>query len=230
MRIAHIDTSITHIKTSFKSIIQADNTLITKNSLSWTNIQSGIVKDVTYFREYKSLLDRQQYSFLFIDDSFIQFYYNFSDSGVLNKAKLAYYPKPIDTKDDIDQLYELYDSYEGGSHAMTDSVYDMINDFEMGEKPINTSHLRIDYDSSAKSHSKAHLQFGGINNFRLDANGIPLPFAFMHTIAENFFIIQGLKIHSGTSYYRSALTHAHRRCYMDNTFKVNSLFLASHKE
>jgi hypothetical protein len=52
---------------------------------------------------------------------------------------------------------------------------------------FNNSHLRFDYDSKVTSHSKCHLQFGGINNFRLTSKFIVSPFCFFHKIINDFF-------------------------------------------
>lgn len=86
-----------------QKITQINNSVIfaADRTVGWGNRKKGIFKGVYYPLEYQALIDSQQYSFLLSDGSFFQFYYEFSldKEEELKMARLAFYPKPISTKD-----------------------------------------------------------------------------------------------------------------------------------
>jgi len=92
--------------------------------ISWKNYKPAIYKSM-YFREYEQLLHGKQYSFLLADKSFIQFYYLFSDAGILSKAKLAYYPYPLQLKETSNEIeYYINDSSDA---ILEEYYYDLWN-------------------------------------------------------------------------------------------------------
>ena len=126
-------------------------------------------------------MDTQQYSILLKDSSFFQFYYQFEKSGKLKTARLAYYPKPVQTPHlQEDLLNAGEDALERQDNDLYDHLYNWVELLETDiGRPANTSHFRFDFDSKVISHSKSHLQFGAIQEFRVPANSFPLPVAFI---------------------------------------------------
>lgn len=116
-----------------------------------------------------------------MDGSFFQFFYEFNVNGELKKARLAFYPKPMATKDSID---ELFDAADDALEREEDTLYEhLFNSVELleqkGKAPTNTSHIRFDFDPNAKTHPPSHIQFGGVQEFRVSAEFFPLPLAFI---------------------------------------------------
>ncbi|WP_299791437.1 DUF2290 domain-containing protein [uncultured Shewanella sp.] len=182
-----ISSNIEQVCTYFKKIIISDlninNTM--GQTISWNNYQAGIDKAVCYQREYQKLLDNQQYSILFVDSSFIQLFYKFDDKGDLELARLAYYPHPKKMEESSE---DLFDYAENASEPMQNIYLEMIDLLDDDEEIFsNNSHIRFDYDCNVKSHSKAHLQFGGINDFRITTSKIISPFIFLDSISKHFF-------------------------------------------
>ncbi|BCV53124.1 hypothetical protein TUM17383_13710 [Shewanella algae] len=101
-------------------------------------------------------------------------------------ARLAYYPYP--KKKISETSDELLDYAEDASAPMQDIYLEMIDLLEDDDDYFsNNSHIRFDYDSKVTSHSKAHLQFGGINDFRITASKFISPFIFLDSISKHFF-------------------------------------------
>jgi len=183
MNKASVEHSIGNIKKCFSKKIIGTNTSSENNSISWHNYKSGIIKGVSYPREYQLLLDERQYSFLMMDSSFFQFYFQFDTEG-LSSCRMAYYPVPKIIDESVEDLNE----YEGTANSYLRDVYSEMAlemEFNSGQLSSN-SHLRFDYDKSVTSHSKSHFQFGGINSFRIAAKNIVLPFAFFEKILLDF--------------------------------------------
>ncbi|MFG7353188.1 DUF2290 domain-containing protein [Shewanella oncorhynchi] len=182
-----MDSNINQIRTYFKRIILSDLNIDSSMDkiISWSNYKAGIDKSVCYQREYQNLLDNQQYSILFNDSSFLQIYYKFDDKGALELARLAYYPHPKKIEETTDELFEYA---EDSSDSMQSIYLEMIDLLEDDEEIFsNNSHIRFDYDNNVKSHSKAHLQFGGINEFRITSSKFISPFIFLDSITKHFF-------------------------------------------
>lgn len=65
---------------------------------------------------------------------------------------------------------------------------------------VNTSHIRIDYDSKVESHNKVEIQFGGINYIRFPFDRLIMPFIFFEFIIKHLFKIEYKNISSKLSY------------------------------
>ncbi|MDL9984669.1 DUF2290 domain-containing protein [Providencia rettgeri] len=218
MNKAAVEQSLINIKTLFGSIIQSNNVNINTNVISWDNYKPGIISNVSYLREYQKLLDSQQYSYLLIDNSFFQFYFDYNSKGELVKCRLAYYPKPELAPETADDLAEY-------SSTASDFLADIMDEvaLEMLEhetRLTQNSHLRFDYDSEVKSHSKCHLQFGGINDFRIASRHLVLPFAFFSKIVSDFApsLLEGK---TDKPAFNSGLRHATNKAY---EFSENDIF------
>lgn len=176
-----IENSIREIETTLKKYIIGNNICRVDSCITWNDYQTGIIKNTYYPIEYQSIIDRKQYSLLFSDLSAIQFYYNFDRHGKLNSARLALYPNPDLTLpvENINDLQNL--QYRDLMYDHMFSIMDIISDLEGRDClfPTNTSHIRFDYDSNARSHSTSHFQISGINDFRIDTNFILLPKTFL---------------------------------------------------
>jgi hypothetical protein len=131
------------------------------------------------------LVDNHQYSIILKDGSFFQFYYFFKNK-VLTSAKLAFYPVPVGCKSNIDELLNVAETaLEREDDFLFQHLYNW-NDLltVSGHYPINTSHIRFDYDPRANTHEPSHLQFGGVNKLRLPADFYPLPYAFVQLVSD----------------------------------------------
>lgn len=183
MNFALASQGLVHVTSFLNSLTQVNNTItsISSKYIGWLGRKPGIQKNVYYPIEYQYLLDTQQYSLLLSDSSFFQFYLQFSSEDQLTSARFAYYPKPVRTNHDED---DLLISADGALNRQDDDLYNhLFNWVELLEtdigKPANTSHLRFDYDSKVTIHSKSHLQFGAIQELRVPSNNFPLPIAFV---------------------------------------------------
>jgi len=156
-----------------------------KESTSWRNRQPGIYNNIYYPLEYQKLVDNHQYSIILKDGSFFQFYYFFNKKELIS-AKLAFYPVPIGCESNIEELLNVADTaLEREDDSLFQHLYNW-NDLltVSGHYPINTSHIRFDYDPRATTHEPSHLQFGGVNNLRLAADFFPLPYAFVQLVSD----------------------------------------------
>lgn len=172
-----------HAVSYLNSLTQVDNTTTSSSAkyIGWQGRKTGIQKNVYYPIEYQYLLDTQQYSLLLSDSSFFQFYFQFDSEDCLKSSRLAYYPKPVRTSHEEDDLLSAAD---GALDRQDEDLYNhLFNWVELLEtdigKPANTSHIRFDYDSNVSVHSKSHLQFGAIQELRIPSNSFPLPIAFV---------------------------------------------------
>lgn len=151
-----------------------------QTTISWYKRESGVYDKVYYPVEYQKLVDRHQYSIILNDGSFFQFYYHFN-RNILISAKLAYYPVPTGCKSDLDEILDIADTaLDKEDEHLFQHLFNWNDLLSIGKHfPINTSHIRFDYDSSVESHEPSHLQFGGVNKLRLPADFYPLPYAFV---------------------------------------------------
>lgn len=183
MRIHHVQQGLKNALKHLKPITQVTNTFtsIERNQIGWQNRIPGIIKNCYYPFEYQFLLDKHQYSVLLSDSSFFQFYYEFGDAGNLTCCRLAYYPRPLETADSLDQLHaEAENALDREDEHLFDHLYNWIELIEDNKARLsNTAHLRFDYDHSAVTHSPAHIQFSAIQNFRIPADFVPQPLAFV---------------------------------------------------
>lgn len=221
MNKAAIVQSIENVRIVYKKELQASNVSVAEDEISWRAYNPGIFSNIPYLKEYRTLLDAQQYSFLFLDNSFAQIYYNFDVKGVLLKAKLAYYPPPQNTKITVDELYE---DFNDANEWLIESLIEQAQDMDGEERLINTSHVRFDFDSSVKSHYKAHLQFGGANDFRMGSEKIPLPFSFIDLMVNCFDPnARSSKVETGK--YKEAASFDKRRFFHSDEKNKEALFI-----
>lgn len=167
--------AINGIAGKFSSLIQDSAYVFKEENISWNPYRPGIDKFLAYAKEYEKLLEERQYSFLLIDDSLIQFFYDWED-GELKKARLAYYPKPLKVVDAKEELLEFLE--EAGTDALMDYYFGAVDWMENGVDIVNTSHLRLDYDKEATSHSSCHVQLGAINEVRISSVELINPVVF----------------------------------------------------
>ncbi|EGQ9095630.1 DUF2290 domain-containing protein [Vibrio alginolyticus] len=182
---AHVVQSLANIEKVYSALIMTtnvDNT--TPQIITWKNYRPGILSNISYPREYQILVDTSQYSYLMKDNSFFQFYFSYDEKEVLTKCRLAYYPAPAFTKESAENIEEYRSSATDWLCDILDEV--TIDMLENDTKLTQNSHIRFDYDSEVKSHSKCHLQFGGINDFRISSRKLVLPFAFFTKIISDF--------------------------------------------
>ncbi len=163
------------------------------------------------------LVTDRQFSYLFLDKSLVQVFYEF-DRGELRKARLAYYPFPIPTTSD---QWEDYDT------GLTDNLLSemILALMEEGDLVTNSSHFRIDYDATARTHSVSHCQFSGINDLRLPLNVIFTPFLFVDFIIRNVFpSVHRTQLVESIN-YRPALSHARRSVETLDDSRENNLYI-----
>jgi hypothetical protein len=187
MKHADVTQSIEHIRSALSAWIQADLVVISKQEISWRDYRTGVFSNEYYPLEYQWLLDHRQYSFLLRDSSFLQFYYAFDDAGILS-ARAALYPKPLSIKVSEDELFNAAEiAQDMEEQELSDHFLNVVEEMEKRSiYPSNTSHVRFDFDREVRSHSKAHIQFGGLNDVRIEADFVPMPYAFVEIIASAF--------------------------------------------
>ena len=78
---------------------------------------------------------------------------------------------------------------------------------EAGIDIVNTSHVRLDFDSRATSHSKCHLQFASFNNFRISSSTLLNPFIFFEWIVMNENLKDQALVKAKSSYNQIAKFH-----------------------
>ena len=202
--------SINNIEKCFSKLFLTTNTLTTCSSISWNGYKPGIIKGISYPREYQILLDSRQYSYLLQDGSFFQFYFDFDSNGDLSKSRLAYYPIPKIIGETLEDILE----YEETANPWLKDVYSEMAlemEYNSGQLSAN-SHIRFDFDSKVVTHSKAHLQFGGINCFRITSSVLVLPLIFMEKILIDFhkdWLIANLDF----SKIENERVHSTRNCF-----------------
>ncbi|MFR9700879.1 DUF2290 domain-containing protein [Aeromonas sanarellii] len=182
MNLEHVCRSLDILSDVFSNFILTSNYCRNGTSLSWGGYKTGIANNILYSKEYENLLNDRQYSILMSDKSFFQFYYDF-DKGNVKKMKLCYYPYPISVQEDREQLEEYY--LESGTERLELYYTNLMQLSEVGIKATNNSHIRADYDSKVNSHSKSHVQYSGINNFRMPFSKIVDPLMFFNFIYSN---------------------------------------------
>lgn len=190
-------------------------------TISWPNYKPGITKAIYYAREYEELINNRQFSFLLIDRTIIQIYYEFNRDD-LTKYKLAFYPYPVLTLENLNQVEDYYcDAYD---ETLCDFYQDLLKEESL--KLTNTSHLRFDYDYAVTSHAQSELQIGAINNIRISAKVLIYPFVFIDFIIRNLFrndqkyqdIIQSEK-------YKKVDDFSKNRCMEIQEFRESSIYL-----
>lgn len=183
MRYAMAAQGVENAKDFLRSITQVDCISLQQGNkvITWNGHKPGIFKNVYYPLEYQYLIDHHQYSLLLADGSFFQFYYMFKDDDTLAKARLAYYPRPIATSDSLESLVVAADeALDREDEALYEHIFNWVELLEVKKQsPSNTSHIRFDYDDAVQAHAPSHIQFSGVQEFRVPAEFYPLPLAFI---------------------------------------------------
>ncbi|MFQ2507213.1 DUF2290 domain-containing protein [Aeromonas caviae] len=180
--IDHVCRSLGMLSQIFAGHILTSNYCRNGNMLTWNKYKKGISNNILYTKEYEDLLNERQYSLLMRDKSFFQFYYDF-ENGKLKKMKLCYYPYPIYVQEDSERLEEYF--MESGTERFEIYYNSLTKLFDAGIKATNNSHIRIDYDFDVKSHSQSHVQYSGINDFRIPFSKVIDPMLFFDFIYSN---------------------------------------------
>ncbi|MDF2180599.1 DUF2290 domain-containing protein [Neptuniibacter sp. CAU 1671] len=174
-----VKRGLDNISSLYSSMLLEDNFLAHEKIVSWKGHRPGILKNIVYAAEYQKLLDEKQYSFLLKDNSFFQFYYEWKDEKI-KSARLCYYPAPVKINGTLDNLRELAE--ESGIDLIQEIYFGAETWVDLGIDVVNTSHIRLDYDSNVTSHSKCHLQFASFNCFRISSSVLLNPFIFFEWI------------------------------------------------
>lgn len=183
---ASVQQGLEYARSILLPVLQVDRTQVDVNSqtITWHNRVKGINRDAYYPLEYQYLLDKGQYSFLLSDASFLQMYYSFRDNA-LQSARLAYYPAPLRLRARSEDFLDAAESFSELDETMFDHLYNWYEAIEeRRDLPLNTSHLRFDFDARAISHAKSHIQFGAIQDVRLSADHYPMPVSFLQAVAD----------------------------------------------
>lgn len=184
MDIQVIENSLQAINEVYGNYIQSTNYLVNQNKVSWYNYSPGLSNKFIYTKEFEDLLNQGQYSFLFLDNSFFQFFYEFDEDGLKN-AKLAYYPYPVEVREKVDDIERYLE--ESGLDVFETFYLGVVELKESGIVLSKNSHLRFDYDRGAKSHSTSHAHYGSINELRVPMVPVLTPFTFCDFI---FYCLQ----------------------------------------
>lgn len=172
--VLYLENYLKNAKIYSDSRILVDETANFKK-ISWYNYESGIPK-TPYHITYSSAVSNRQYSYLFKDGSFLQFYYDFQNEDTLKKAKLAYYPYPqICSEISDDDFIEYLEIIDG---------LDNIDTLIETRKISNTSYIRIDYDSNVDSHDNCEIQIDSIKEIRIPCEVLINPIYFFEFILK----------------------------------------------
>jgi hypothetical protein len=202
-----VNRALKDIHDSFSSLLLETNYLTIDDVVSWPNYISGVQGSLAYAAEYQRFVDRSQYSFLLRDKSFFQFYFEFENSSVTS-AKLAYYPSPVKISGAMDDIIEVAEM--SGVDLLEEFYLGAENWIDRGIDIVNTSHIRLDFDSKVTSHSPCHIQFGGLNQFRIPSKGLINPFIFFEWVCENMGIDDFEDVVQRAPYLRSVRYHIKR--------------------
>jgi hypothetical protein len=174
--------ALREIDACFSKIILNSNFDIRDDEISWIDYREGIDKGIAYAAVYQRLIDTKQYSFLLQDSSFIQIYFHW-EANQIKKAKLAYYPTPVKISGAIDDLLESAE--HSGVDLLEELYFGAESWIERGIDVVNTSYLRLDYDSGATNHAKCHIQIASLNELRIASKYLLNPFNFFTWIVEH---------------------------------------------
>lgn len=217
---AHVIQSLHNIDKVYPTLIMTTNVDLTNPKvITWEKYRPGILSNISYPREYQLLVDGGQYSYLLKDNSFFQFYFGYDDQDQLTKCRLAYYPAPAFTKESLENIEEYRKSATDWLCDILDEV--SIDMLENDAKLTQNSHIRFDYDANVQSHSKCHLQFGGINDFRIASQKLVLPFAFFTKVISDFHPLWLTEAKS-PKIQTASLKHGLNKAY---SFQENDLFV-----
>lgn len=202
-----ITRALSDIHTLFSSLLLETNHLAIDEKVSWPNYIPGVQGSLAYAAEYQRFVDQSQYSFLLRDKSFFQFYFEFKGNSIIS-AKLAYYPSPVKISGAMDQIIEVAET--SGVDLLEEFYLGAENWVDRGIDIVNTSHIRLDYDSKVTSHAPCHFQFGGINQFRIPSKELINPFIFFEWVCENIGIDDFDEITEKPTYFQLSQYHIKR--------------------
>lgn len=224
MQIDEIYSNLGAVREVFRQLILTTNYKREGSIITWPNYRPGFAKDILYAKQYEDLVNDGQYSFLLFDKSLLQFYYEF-DSGSLLRSKLAYFPFPIKCRESSTDLENYFDATGDDELAR---LYLQLLEFKEEIGLSNSSHIRIDYDDTASTHSKCHMQLGALNELRIPARIAVYPFLFVEFVIKNLFS----SVYSGLikqQRYREVLGFSLSRCFSSNSFQETNYFLTIEK-
>ncbi len=222
MNRGHVDSALSDISNYFSKLLLTTNHCSNQNSISWHHYDEGIFKHIPYAAEYQRLLDRAQYSFLINDSSFFQFYYEWNDKGELTKSKLSYYPTPVKIKGTIDALLEIAE--QSGIDLMEELYFGAEGWLKRGIDVVNTSSIRLDYDSSVTSHSPCHFQVSSVNEVRISSEYLLNPFNFFNWIASQLNLDEYQNCSNSNKFEKAQFYH-NTRCYKIPNFSESGLYI-----
>lgn len=204
-----VSRSLTDINNCFSKVLLDSNIEIVNNVASWKDYKPGIDKGFAYAAVYQRLIDNRQYSFLLNDNSFFQFFFEW-EYHQLKKAKLAFYPTPVKISGALSSLLESAEL--SGVDLLEELYFGAEAWVTRGIDIVNTSYLRLDYDSDVTSHSKCHIQIASINELRITSQYLINPFNFFSWITEhlklkNFDTIQASQGYQNATNYHKMRNH-----------------------
>ena len=124
------------------------------------------------------------------------------------------------TADQVDQIHKIYKTIGGEM----DEAEILAAFFDKKYTMTNSSHIRIDYDSTVLSHHNTEIQYSGINNIRLPLNKVISPFLFFDFIVRYEFP-QEYQANRRKAGYKSAFSVAQQHSGNIPTFKENNIYL-----
>jgi hypothetical protein len=204
-----VSRSLYDINNCFSKVILDSNINIAPNLTSWSNYEKGIYKGIVYAALYQKLLDKRQYTFLLEDNSFFQFFFEWNGNELI-KARLAFYPTPVKISGALENLLESAEL--SGVDLIEEMYFGAEAWFERGIDIVNTSSLRVDYDSSVTSHVKCHIQLESINELRITSKHLLNPFIFFTWIISHLNLKDYDAILAGHSYVTAFNYHKTRHC------------------
>ena len=200
----------------YRGIILSSNYYRNDRQISWSNYIPGIKKNMTYAEEYQNIIDSRQYSLLFNDGGAAQFYYEFDDHAILSKARLAYYPVP----------FEAEDAEMGSDFAYHDEYISRVTNGEYFSN-LSQTHFRIDFYAEEALASPCHIQYGGLNQIRINFKKLLCPLAFMDFIAASLYASHRLALFSTDSYKSRLSNSVEKSFHVDYDF--GRLIYVSHE-
>ena len=162
------------------------NNIINASSSKYSKEFISLSRQNEYFSMYKCAIENDDYDFLLIDNSFIQFSYDYSEDKKCEVIRMAYYP----SVDEYTYASFLSEELDEDINICGAEYFELFQQFISEQNPVKKTVLRYDYDKSlyVKSvHSAAHLHFGDEENIRIPINAQLKPSAFIKFVLEYFY-------------------------------------------
>ncbi|PEC03195.1 hypothetical protein CN360_11600 [Bacillus cereus] len=170
------------------------------NKISSNKEETGIDKNSTYIRNFLKSFDKNEYIFMFLDNSFVQVNYEFiipdgEREQVVSKANLTFFPNPgLYSEDIISDLQSISDEQE------KEDFYGMYREYSL-DFEYSSNYIRLDYDGKPSSftefiHPRCHIHIGMHNDFRLGVNKLPLLSDFIDFVLYANYIEKWKEMHS----------------------------------